>query len=184
MATQVSKALQQKAEALAELGGLLERVEQLCPVVGIPFDQLWTLQPTAAAQGQAAAPTKAAATATPVATAPAQAHAPAKRGRGRPKGSKNKNGNGRKRGAGGLQTQDGKKMDLPTLLETISQQVGKPLKMADFVTLARQAGYKTDAKDFNNMVYQCLTKLVKRGRFRKDTSDEGIAYQFVGQAAA
>lgn len=35
---------------------------------------------------------------------------------------------------------DGKAVDLPTLLETISQQVNRPLKMADFIPLVRGPG--------------------------------------------
>lgn len=82
----------------------------------------------------------------------------------------------------GVPTDDGKVMDLPTLLETIGQQVNKPLQLADFVTLVREAGYTTKAKDFTNMVYQALLKLVKRGKFERNP--ETRAYQYVGQKAA
>jgi hypothetical protein len=77
---------------------------------------------------------------------------------------------------------DGKTADLPTLLETISQQVNKPLKHMDFVTLVREAGYTTKAKDFSNMVYQALLKLVKRGTLKKNA--ETREYACAGEKAA
>ena len=77
---------------------------------------------------------------------------------------------------------DGKTADLPTLLETISQQMNKPLKLADFVTLVREAGYTTEAKDFSNMVYQALLKLVKRGTLKKNAETRG--YVYAGEKAA
>lgn len=76
---------------------------------------------------------------------------------------------------------DGDKPDLPTLLERIAAEQKRPLKIADFVALARQAGYQTEAKDFPNMVYQALLKLVKRGVLEKD--QESRDYHYVGQAA-
>jgi len=97
------------------------------------------------------------------------------RKRGRPKGSKNK------KTAEGTAGRDGKSIDLPSILETIGQQVQKPLVLADFVTLAREAGYATKSKDFSNMVYQALLKLVKRGSFKKN--EETRAYEFVQKAA-
>lgn len=78
--------------------------------------------------------------------------------------------------------EDGKTVDLPTLLATISQQVNKPLKQADFVTLVREAGYTTKAKDFSNMVYQALLKLVRRGTLTKNT--EKREYVYAGEKAA
>lgn len=78
--------------------------------------------------------------------------------------------------------EDGKTVDLPTLLETISQQVNKPLKQADFVTLVREAGYTTKAKDFSNMVYQALLKLVRRGTLKKNA--ETREYACAGEKAA
>lgn len=96
------------------------------------------------------------------------------RRRGRPKGSTNKNKVAKP-------DDDGKSIDLPSLLETIAQQVNKPLLLADFVTLAREAGYTTKAKDFSNMVYQSVLKLVKKGLFRKN--EETRAYEYVGKAA-
>jgi hypothetical protein len=78
-------------------------------------------------------------------------------------------------------TDDGKQPDLPTLLAQIAAEQQRPLKIADFVSLARAAGYQTDAKDFPNMVYQALLKLVKRGILEKD--QESRDYHYVGQAA-
>ena len=71
---------------------------------------------------------------------------------------------------------------LPNLLETISQQMNKPLKLADFVTLVREAGYTTEAKDFSNMVYQALLKLVRRGTLKKNAETRG--YVYAGEKAA
>ena len=81
----------------------------------------------------------------------------------------------------GVSTEDGKSVDLPTLLVTLAQDVNKPLLLPDFVTLAREAGYTTKAKDFSNMVYQAVLKLVKKGVFKKN--DETRAYEFVKAAA-
>lgn len=97
----------------------------------------------------------------------------APRRRGRPKGAKNKPKE--------VVEGDDKSIDLPTLLETISQQVSRPLTCADFVTLVRESGYKTKAKDFSNMIYQALLKLIKRGKFKKN--EETRAYEFVKNAA-
>jgi hypothetical protein len=77
---------------------------------------------------------------------------------------------------------DGKTADLPTLLETISQQVNRPLKLAELVTLVREAGYTTEAKDFSNMVYQALLKLVRRGTLTKNA--ETREYAWAGEKAA
>jgi hypothetical protein len=81
----------------------------------------------------------------------------------------------------GVPAGDGKTIDLPTLLETIGQNLNKPLALADFVTLVRETGYTTKAKDFSNMVYQALLKLVKRGKFKKN--DETRCYEYIGKAA-
>ena len=74
-----------------------------------------------------------------------------------------------------------KRIELPALLETIAQQSNKPLLLTDFVAKAREAGYTTNAKDFSNMVYQALLKLVNKGMFRKIT--ETREYEYVGKAA-
>ena len=98
--------------------------------------------------------------------------------RGRPKAAaKPKTGQ-----KAGVPAGDGKTIDLPTLLETIGQNLNKPLALADFVTLVRESGYTTKAKDFSNMVYQALLKLVKRGKFKKN--DETRCYEYVAAKAA
>lgn len=103
-----------------------------------------------------------------------------KKRRGRPKGSTNVTKVATE-GAEANEDNDGKSVDLQTLLETIAQQVNRPLLLADFVTLARQAGYTTKAKDFSNMVYQSVLKLVKKGLFKKN--EETRAYEYIGKAA-
>ena len=109
-------------------------------------------------------------TTAPVATqAPAQTQEAPKK-RGRPKTVKTE-----------ATTGEGKSVDLPTLLETIGQNVSRPLTQAEFVTLCRESGYTTKAKDFSNMVYQALLKLVKKGKFKKN--DETRQYEYVRAAA-
>lgn len=149
-----------EAELLQEQIGLLQRVREIeLEITG------GAVVPTVTATVKA--PVQAAVQATP-------ATGEVKR-RGRPKGSTNA------AKAAGVATDDGKSVDLPTLLETIAQQVNRPLLLADFVTLAREAGYTTKAKDFSNMVYQSVLKLVKKGLFKKN--DETRAYEYVGKAA-
>lgn len=96
--------------------------------------------------------------------------------RGRPPGSKNV----AKVAADGA-ADDGKSVDLQSLLQNIAQQTDKPLMIKDFVSLSLQSGYTTKAKDFSNIVYQSVLKLVKKGVFRKDS--ETRAYEFVKDAA-
>lgn len=114
------------------------------------------------------------------------AEAGVKRGRGRPKkivtdatsGEVVKRGRGRPRKTEG---DDEKSMSLGSLLMTIAQESESPLTSADFVTKARAAGYKTKSDNFGNMVYQALVKLVKDGKFRKNS--ETKAYEFIANAA-
>lgn len=149
-----------EAELLQEQVGLLQRLREI---------ELEINGGVATQTVKAAAPVKAVVTAAPTGEV---------RRRGRPPGT-GKAATAAK--AAGVATDDGKSVDLPTLLETIAQQVNRPLLLADFVTLARQAGYTTKAKDFSNMVYQSVLKLVKKGLFRKN--DETRAYEYVGKAA-
>lgn len=95
--------------------------------------------------------------------------------RGRPPGSKNV------KSANDSNDDDGKSIDLQSLLSTIAQQTGKPLLIKDFVALALESGYTTKAKDFSNIVYQSVLKLVKKGVFQKNT--ETRAYEFVQDVA-
>jgi hypothetical protein len=71
-----------------------------------------------------------------------------------------------------------KRIELPGLLETIIQSHGKPMKHEELVVAARNAGYKSDAKDFSNMVYQCLVKLVKKGTLNKANEGKNAEYTF------
>jgi hypothetical protein len=63
---------------------------------------------------------------------------------------------------------DDKSPDLPTLLTKIAADAKRPLKISDFVSLARSSGYKTAARDFGNMVYQALLKLCKKNVLSKN----------------
>ena len=98
--------------------------------------------------------------------------------RGRPPGSGNKN---KAPKAPKSDSEDGKSVDLPTLLETIAQQVNRPLIIAEFVKLARESGYTTKSKDFSNMVYQAVLKLTKKGTFTKNA--ETRTYEYARNAA-
>jgi hypothetical protein len=152
-----------EAELLQEQVGLLQRLREI---------ELEMNGVVATQTVKAAAPAKAVVNAAPTGEVV--------RRRGRPPGT-GKAAAAAATKAAGVATDDGKSVDLPTLLETIAQQVNRPLLLADFVTLARQAGYTTKAKDFSNMVYQSVLKLVKKGLFRKN--DETRAYEYVGKAA-
>lgn len=148
------EALAQKAQNLELRIGLLQKLREL------ELEEAGVVT---------TAPATATATAVP-------AQAPVKRGR--PKAAaKPKTGQ-----KAGVPAGDGKTIDLPTLLETIGQNLNKPLALADFVTLVRESGYTTKAKDFSNMVYQALLKLVKRGKFKKN--DETRCYEYVPAKAA
>ena len=71
-----------------------------------------------------------------------------------------------------------KRIELPELLETIVQKHGKAMKHEELVVAAREAGYKSEAKDFSNMVYQCLVKLVKKGTLAKANEGKNAEYSF------
>lgn len=86
---------------------------------------------------------------------------------GRPKGSTKKN----KLANSGLKD----------ILCKIAFEANKPLKVADFVVIARKSDYKTEAKDFSNMVYQSLRRLVELEIFVKNDDKE---YVFVGEEKA
>lgn len=173
------------AQEKKRLQGELEKINEQLGIL-VRYEELANGEPAAAVTAQAPAPVKAATPAAPAApkaaakpgpkAEPAAGDAPKKRGR--PKGSKNKpKVAGDVAGDGG----DGKSLDLPTMLETIGEQVNKPLTVADFVTLVREGGYTTKAKDFPNMVYQALLKLCKKGTFKKN--EETRAYEYVQKAA-
>ena len=72
----------------------------------------------------------------------------------------------------------GKQMKLPDLLEQIGQQHSHPMKYDVFAQFVQESGYKTNAANLNNMVYQCLQKLVKKKVFQKN--NETREYQYIG----
>lgn len=104
---------------------------------------------------------------------PAATTGDAPKRRGRPLGSKNGPKVAQDKG-------DGKRLDLPTLLETIGSQLGKPTKLDDIVVAVREAGYSSKAKNFSNMVYQAMLKLVHQGIF---TKNEDRSYEFSRKVA-
>jgi hypothetical protein len=63
------------------------------------------------------------------------------------------------------------KPTLPALLAEVAAEQKRPLRLAEFVQLVRQAGYTKEATDFPNMVYQALLKLVRQGVLKKDKAD-------------
>lgn len=86
----------------------------------------------------------------------------------------------RKRSASRRQQDGEKEMRLPELLQTIGQQhAGEKIPYKTLAEEVVQAGYKSNSSNFNNMVYQSLQKLVKRGVYTKDA--ETREYQFVGK---
>lgn len=170
------EATRRRAELTQELAALLERANEV-------EDELRSLS-----QGSPAPKaSKSASSGSSASGSTATQEAPRKRGRPRKDQSQSQaqgQTTGRKRGRPKkvqVTTDDGKQMDLPHLLETIAQEVGRPLKQSDFVTLVREAGYKSQAKDFSNMIYQALLKLVKRGVLEKDSDNR--TYTFSGKAA-
>jgi hypothetical protein len=161
------KLAQKLAEVATERAKVVQRLEELDVELGSLLGGTSTVKKVAAKTAEAVRP---AATAAVVATT-------GKKRRGRPKGSKNKPATGRKRGR--PKTSDkpesdvkvavnGSEMELPDLLTTIAQEVGKPMKLPDFLSVVLSSGYQSDAKDKSNMVYQALNKLVKRGTLKKD----------------
>lgn len=172
--------IRRRAELTQELAALLERANEV-------EDELRSLS-----QGSLVPKaSKSASSGSSASGSTATQEAPRKRGRPRKDQSQSQSQSqaqdqttDRKRGRPKkvqVTTDDGKQMDLPHLLETIAQEVGRPLKQSDFVTLVREAGYKSQAKDFSNMIYQSLLKLVKRGVLEKDSDNR--TYTFSGKAA-
>ena len=75
-------------------------------------------------------------------------------------------------------TNDPKRMALPALLEMIGQQQNKGIRYKDMAVLVKNSGYRSHSKNFSNMVYQALEKLVNKGRFQKDR--ETLEYTYAG----
>jgi hypothetical protein len=171
--TQAEQA-KQRAELELEEAGLLERLAEVQATKKALSDGT----PVAVAPAKVAAP-KAATTDAPkrrgrppkqkaeAATAAPVDGQPAPKRRGRP--PKNPNA---------VVAPKEKRIELPALLETIIQSHGKPMKHEELVVAARNAGYKTAAKDFSNMVYQCLVKLVKKGTLNKANEGKNAEYTF------
>lgn len=71
-----------------------------------------------------------------------------------------------------------KQLKLPDLLQQIGQEHTAPMKYEVFAKFVQDSGYQTSASNLNNMVYQCLQKLVKKNIFKKNA--ESREYQYVG----
>lgn len=147
---QEKKRIQDQMEKLSEQFALLSRYEELAGQSG-------TVSETKTVKVKAEKAPKA------PKSPPADGQ---KRGRGRPPGSKNKPKDG-SAPATSSETAE-KPMKLPELLMTFLSEVNKPLRLSDFVTMAREAGYKSKAKKFENVVYQTLHKLVEAGVLKRD----------------
>lgn len=63
---------------------------------------------------------------------------------------------------------DGKKANLGDLLQSICKTSNKPLKIDELTILVRESGYASKSKDFGNMVYQAVRKLVEAGVLTKN----------------
>jgi len=164
---------QKNAELHLERAGILARLEEINAQLGT---KTVVVTASKAADSKAAAP-NASATETPkrrgrppkskeVTAVPVDGQPIPKR-RGRP--PKNPNA---------IAAPKGKRIELPGLLETIIQSHGKPMKHEELVVATRNAGYKSNAKDFSNMVYQCLVKLVKKGTLKKANEGKDAEYTF------
>ncbi len=175
-----STALQQAqrfAEVATERAKVVQRLEELdTELSSLLSGSVVTVPAVPVSSGKKAAAT----TAAPAAS---------KGKRGRPKGSKNKatttatkGRRGRPRKNATPETDvkvqvDGSDKELPDLLTAIAQEVGKPMRLPDYLAVVLASGYQSEAKDKSNMVYQALNKLVKRGTLVKnpDNGEYAIA---------
>lgn len=163
------------AELLEEKVGLLNRLAEIDAAIGggtatVAVATKPKAAKTVTASGDAPKrrgrpPKNAGATAAPVAATSDGVAAPKRRGRP----PKNPNA---------VAVVKEKRLELPSLLQTIVQTHGKPMKHEELVVAARTAGYKSDASDFSNMVYQALVKLVKKGTFAKANEGKNAEYTF------
>lgn len=147
-------ATQKLAELATERLGLLERIEVVDLQMRSEMKNLGIDVP----EGNTATPKR-----KPTSTQAPAASTGEKKKRGRPAGSKNKTDKTENDG------ESEGRLTLPAVLIKISEEENKPLKIADFVMKAREAGYTTKSTDFTNMVYQCLCKLVTAEKFVRDT---------------
>ena len=70
--------------------------------------------------------------------------------------------------------------NLPAVLEAIgAQHASRSFYYKDLALIVHESGnYKSESEDFSNMVYQCLTKLVKRGIYERNP-ETGL-FRYVG----
>lgn len=93
-----------------------------------------------------------------------------KKRRGRPPGS------GKKTTDGGSGEESTGRTSLADILCQIGQETKSELLLADIVKKAREAGYETKSKNFSNMVYQALIKLMNAGKFNRNNDTMGYTY--------
>mgnify|MGYP006279988367 CR=1 FL=1 len=72
-----------------------------------------------------------------------------------------------------------KGLSLPALLETIGQKQSKALKYTELASLVKESGYRSHSRNFSNMVYQALEKLVEKKRFSKEKKTR--MYTYIGK---
>lgn len=73
----------------------------------------------------------------------------------------------------------GKEVSLPELLERIGAQHKRSFRYEELAVLVKAAGYASESDNFNNMIYQALQKLTKRGSYVKDPDTR--LYRYVGR---
>jgi hypothetical protein len=89
----------------------------------------------------------------------------AKRSRGRPK-----------KDPSNAEQPKPKRLGLPSLLMNIIESNGRSMKNDELVDAACDAGYKSNSADFENIVYQCLSKLVRDGSLTKVNAGKNAEY--------
>jgi len=161
----------QRAELELEEVGLLERLAEVqatkLALAGTQVAPKVATKPAAPKTATTDAPKRRGRPpkAKPATAAPVVADAPKRRGRP-------------KKNPDAVAVPKEKRIELPGLLETIIQSHGKPMKHQELVVATRNAGYKSKARDFSNMVYQCLVKLVKKGTLKKANEGKDAEYTF------
>lgn len=71
-----------------------------------------------------------------------------------------------------------KQPNLPAVLEAIgAQHASRSFDYRDLALIVQKSGkYKSESEDFSNMVYQSLTKLVKRGVYERNPETRQFRY--------
>lgn len=71
-----------------------------------------------------------------------------------------------------------KQPNLPAVLEAIgAQHASRSFDYRDLALIVQKSGkYKSESEDFSNMVYQSLTKLVKRGIYERNPETRQFRY--------